>query len=263
MFFCFVFSVSPAGLCIRPARPCGCPVRLYVPAARLQSVGQVVRFCRPCISSLRTGQAENGVTVCSSASLSLPSRKNKSVMDIQYLDNFEDRLQQELQRLCVSYGMPAGVLPSSPDIDDRWKALAPAYMADAVEQVAEYPLVSVAWAMYLGAAVAHEWDTCWEQRSHAAYDTYYGSRGFDDMDDHILQQILGFGPDSAESKRFDDMARMCAQTVTDLIRHEQIEPQSPMAFHVFARACRVMFRTGAALELNRLGYRMEKADTSC
>lgn len=184
-------------------------------------------------------------------------------MDVNYLDNFEERLQQEVLRLCVSYGMLDSMLLSSPDIDARWDVLAPAYMADAVGQVADYPLVSVAWAMYLGAAVAHEWDTCWEQRSGAAYDTYYGSRGFDDMDEHIVQQVIGLEAESREAQRFDDMARMCAQTVTGLIRHEQIEPQSPAAFYVFARACRVMFRTGAALELKRLGYRMEKADTSC
>ena len=42
-----------------------------------------------------------------------------------------------------------------------------------------------------------------------------------------------------------------------MIRHEQIEPQSPIAFHVFARAIKVMYRIGAALELKRLGYKLE------
>lgn len=45
-----------------------------------------------------------------------------------------------------------------------------------------------------------------------------------------------------------------------MIRHEQIEPQSPMAFHVFARACCTMFRIGAAIELKRLGYKFEKIE---
>ena len=44
------------------------------------------------------------------------------------------------------------------------------------------------------------------------------------------------------------------------IRHEQIEPQSQMAFHIFARACRAMFRIGAAIELKRLGYKFEKVN---
>jgi hypothetical protein len=54
------------------------------------------------------------------------------------------------------------------------------------------------------------------------------------------------------------MIRRMAQTTVNLIRHEQIEPQSPMAFHVFARAVKVMFRMGAALQLKRLGYKFEK-----
>jgi hypothetical protein len=31
-----------------------------------------------------------------------------------------------------------------------------------------------------------------------------------------------------------------------------------MAFHVFARAVKVMYRIGAALELKRLGYKFEE-----
>jgi hypothetical protein len=30
-----------------------------------------------------------------------------------------------------------------------------------------------------------------------------------------------------------------------------------MAFHTFARACKVLYRTGAAIELHRLGYKFE------
>ena len=49
-----------------------------------------------------------------------------------------------------------------------------------------------------------------------------------------------------------------SQAAVTLIRREQIEPQSPMAFHVFARAVKVMYRIGAALELKRLGYKFEE-----
>ena len=45
-----------------------------------------------------------------------------------------------------------------------------------------------------------------------------------------------------------------------LIRFEQIPPQSEMAFHVFSRACRVMFRIGAAIQLKRMGYNFEKVN---
>ena len=38
------------------------------------------------------------------------------------------------------------------------------------------------------------------------------------------------------------------------------EPQSPLAYHVFATASKTMYRIGAALELKRLGYKFEKMD---
>lgn len=179
-------------------------------------------------------------------------------MEQEYLKRFEDRLQQELLRLCTSYGMLDGVLLAGDDIDERWRELAPEYMADAMEQLAGYPTVAVAWAAYLGMAVAYGWDSRWEFFSKAEYKCFYGEQGFDDMDEHVTRDLLGIPLDSDEAKRLEDMVRRCAQTAISLIRREQIEPQSPMAFHVFARAVKSMFRIGAAIELKRLGYRFEK-----
>ena len=50
----------------------------------------------------------------------------------------------------------------------------------------------------------------------------------------------------------------CGEKKVMLIRHEHIEPQSPMAFHIFSRACKVMYRIGAAIELKRMGYKFEE-----
>ena len=91
-----------------------------------------------------------------------------------------------------------------------------------------------------------------------AYRQYYGEQGFDDMDEHIVQHVLGLSLESKEAKELEGMIRSCAQMAVTLIRREQIEPQSPMAFHVFARVIKVMYRVGAALELKRLGYRLEE-----
>jgi hypothetical protein len=75
---------------------------------------------------------------------------------------------------------------------------------------------------------------------------------------NIVQNILGLSLDSPEAIRMEDVMRGCAQTAITQIRHEQIEGQSAMAFHTIARACKVMFRIGAAMELKRLGYKFEK-----
>lgn len=175
-----------------------------------------------------------------------------------FLEQFETRVQDELLRLCTSAGMLSGTLLASDDIDGQWNKLAPEYMADAVPQVKDYPTVSVAWAGYLGMAIAWGWDTDWALYSQDSYTDYYGPAGFDDMDEHIVYNILGLPIDGYEAKALESIIRRCAETAVSLIRREQIEPQSAMAFHVFARACRVMYRIGAALELKRLGYKFEK-----
>ena len=147
----------------------------------------------------------------------------------EYLDNFEEKLQQEILRLCTNYKFLNGTLLATDDIDNYWQVIAPEYMADAVEQVQDYPTVSVAWAA-----------------------------GFDDMDEHLIRDIIGIPLESEDAKDIEEMIRRCAQKAIDLIRHEQIEPQSPVAFHVFTRAVRVMYRTRAAIQLKNMGYKFEK-----
>ena len=71
-------------------------------------------------------------------------------MNTEYLNNFEEKLQQELLHLCTNYGMLDSTLLAADDIDNRWHDLAPEYVADAVGQIRDYPVVSVAWAAYLG-----------------------------------------------------------------------------------------------------------------
>ena len=43
-----------------------------------------------------------------------------------------------------------------------------------------------------------------------------------------------------------------------MIRKENIEPQSPDAFYVFARSVKVLFKVGVSIALKRLGYKYQK-----
>lgn len=181
-------------------------------------------------------------------------------MNQEYLERFEGVLQEELLRLCTSDKMLDGSLLATEDIDGRWNDFAPEYMADAVPQIADYPTVSVAWAAYLGMAVAFGWDKDWKECSQMSYTSYYGEQGFDDMDEQIVHKVLGLLSDGYETRALEDMIRRCGEATVSRIRHEHIEPQSPMAFYVFARSCKVMYRIGAAIELKRLGYKFEKVD---
>ena len=181
-------------------------------------------------------------------------------MDIQYLIRLEEKMQNELLRLATSRNMLKGVLLATEDIDEQWKILAPEYMADAVPQIAHYPTVSVAWAAYLGMAVAYGWDADWETYLKLPYQSYYGEQGFDDMDEHIVRDLLRVPLDSKTAKELEETIRQCGEKAVDLIRYEQVPPQSELAFHVFARACKAMFRIGEAIQLKRMGYNFEKVN---
>ena len=180
------------------------------------------------------------------------------IRDKEYLKNFENKVQDELLKLCTSYGFLEGTLLENADIDNQWTVLAPEYVADAVPNIQDYPVVSVAWAMYLGMAVAQGWDSDWEQCALAPYVSYYGGDGFDDMDEHIMRDVLSMPLEGRTAKDLENMVRRCGQTTVTLIRNERIEPSTPMAFHAFARAIKVMYRIGAAMQLRRMGYKFEK-----
>jgi hypothetical protein len=80
------------------------------------------------------------------------------------------------------------------------------------------------------------------------------------MDEHIVRDMIGYHLESKEAKGIEDMMRRLGEAALTLIRRENIEPQSPMAFHVYARAIKVMYRIGASIELKRLGYKFEQVN---
>lgn len=177
---------------------------------------------------------------------------------LDYLDKYEENLMQHMLKLTTSMQLLNGQLLESEDIAAKWEIVAPAYVADAVKEIAAYPTVALGWSMYLGMAVAHYWDEDWTVYGNVPnlYEYVRDKRGFDYMDEVVRGDILMLkGTDYAEMER---IVQGCAQQVLDKIRFEQIEPQSPMAFHVYARSVKVLYRIGVAVELKRLGYKFEK-----
>lgn len=176
-----------------------------------------------------------------------------------YYKAFESRLEQELLRVCTNEKMQAGQLLTSEDIDAKWREYAPEYLADAVHEVQAYPQCAVLWAAYAGLAVARWWHDDWARYSKYEYSRLYGSRGFDNLDDHVVNDILGYKPGSDKARKLEAMMEKIASMTIGLIRHENAEPQSERAYRLFASAERVVFRMGASLELYALGYHWQKA----
>ena len=188
--------------------------------------------------------------------------KTEIMENLEYFDTFENNLLQELMKLCTSHKMLEGTLLASDDIDERWKEYAPEYMADAVPQVNAFPAAAIAWAGYVGMAVAHRWDENWSEYATEPYNKLHGEQGFDDMDEYIVQNILGLSLEDEAAQKIEEMMRRCANTAITYIRREETEAQSTKAFYIFARTTRSMFRIGAAMELHRLGYKFEKVNVA-
>lgn len=172
--------------------------------------------------------------------------------DREYLDNFERIMEDGLLKVC---GL--GTLLASDDITQRWEDLIKDYVADGVKNFNEWPEVALAWAGYLGAAVAHQWDEDWQAHCHDSYRSYYGAKGYDDMDENIIRHVLGLDLESDASHKMTSTLQNCAAALLGLFRHQNIEIQTEEGFYILARSFGVMFRVGAALELSRLGYHNE------
>ena len=181
--------------------------------------------------------------------------------DSLFYNMFESRMEQDLLKICRDHGVLENHLLQSDDINDKWTAYAPEYMAQAVKEIADYPTVGIAWAAYIGMAVACWWNRDWDKLKDQPYSVLQGERGFDDMDEHIVRDILGLQLEGKEAKKIENVIHSCAEHALGLIRREGIEPQSKKAFYVYARTEQVMFKIGAAIELHRLGYEYRKLDS--
>lgn len=176
----------------------------------------------------------------------------------EYLDKFEQTLIRELVNMATLQGRLSGQILPSPDLDDKWESLVQPYLGDAVKEIEKYPTVALGWMMYLGMAVAKFWDVDWETFGGIKdlYAYIRDKRGFDCMDEHVRETILGLRPKEDEYSRLEDFVRSCAMLCLTHIRHENVEPQSPMAFHIYVRCIHTLYIVGISVVLHRVGYKM-------
>lgn len=109
-------------------------------------------------------------------------------MDI--FEKYESDLVDRLVELSTARGLLDGMLLSTPDITARWEPIALEYSGDAVREFNGYPEVVLAWTAYIGMAVACWWDKDWIRYKDQGYSSLVGSRGFDDLDEHVTRDIL-------------------------------------------------------------------------
>lgn len=180
----------------------------------------------------------------------------------ELLNKYEEGLRKALTDFLTKEGMMEGRILEVEELNEKWHTSAPSYMVDAVPEIAKYPLVAIAWAMYEGMGAAVLWDKEWNR--YADVEDFHKlltePRGFDCMDEYITEILLCHPLESPEALKVENLVRSTAELALSLIRKEQVEAQSVMAFHVFARTTKIMFELGVSVELKRLGYNYVKVN---
>ena len=182
--------------------------------------------------------------------------------ELEFLNSFTEKLSDTLVKQCTADKMLDGKMLLVEELNEKWRTSAPEYMVDAVPQIAEYPSAAIAWACYVGMGSAVLWDKSWGDYKDTEdwYTLMAKPRGFDALDEYVIECLVGYKLDSEENQKLESTIRKCAHTAQTMIRKEGIEPQSVMAFHLFARVVKVFFELGVSLELHHRGYKCVKVN---
>ncbi len=165
---------------------------------------------------------------------------------------YREDLTAHMLEVATGNGLLSGTLLNSPDLDAAWQRFAPSFYGDAVKEFNAYPEYCLACGGYLGMAVAHLWDEDWAKFKDCSYAFFQSDRGFDDMDDFITGNILKEGQRSVQAMQ------SCSAAAYHFLMKSGTEPGTAEAYRFFLISVEVMYKIGAAIELHRLGYKLEK-----
>ncbi|MFI3315631.1 MAG: hypothetical protein R3Y04_08225 [Rikenellaceae bacterium] len=181
-------------------------------------------------------------------------------MNNEYYTNFEQTIESTLIKYCKGKNLIDENILVVEELDELWNKIAPEYMADAVPEIADYPAVAIAWAGFIGMGVAAIWDADWQnyKEREDIYNLLQSPRGFDCMDEYILEEMLNLELESPEAKELEDALRNCAYLCEALLRKENIEAQSKEAFYSFAIIVKHIYKIGVSIILKKLGYKYHK-----
>lgn len=175
------------------------------------------------------------------------------------MTKIEENIREMLQDYLKLQGEMDDITPETPDIEDLWQKIGEAYLPDGIREYNAYPIVSLGWMMYTGMAIAQFWHKDWQKYSTMdnIYETMRDKRGFDLMDEHIREDILGLqGEAFASTER---LVQECALRTQNILQHSDCEPGTKDAFMAYISAIHQMYLMGAAIQFHRMGYVMEKA----
>ena len=171
---------------------------------------------------------------------------------------FEELLHNDLNQYLTGLKEMDERLPECPDVDDKWAEIAEAYIPDGIREFQNYPSASLGWMMYIGMAVAKMWDTEWQIYSHIEnlYAYLRDKRGYDAMDEYIREDVLRLR--GSDYDALEKLVGECASRVNNALTHQHFEPGTREAFNGYVTCLHQLYLFGAAVQLKRMGYRMQK-----
>ena len=175
------------------------------------------------------------------------------------MEQFATALLNDLQRFLLERGKVDERLPECPDVEDKWPAIAEAYLPDGIREFADYPVASLGWMMFIAMAVTKFWDQDWERYSQVEdlYLMLRDKRGYDHLDEYILDEVLDLHGDAAEA--LQTLVGDCAERVKRALFARDIEPGTVEAFKAYVVCLQTMYQMGMAIQLKAMGYHMVRS----
>ncbi len=174
------------------------------------------------------------------------------------MNEFEEKLHGDLHQFLLSMKEVDERLPECPDVEDKWEAIAKAYVPDGIREFQDYPSASLGWMMYIGMAVARLWDTEWD--IYSKLDDLYAylrdKRGYDSLDEYVREEVLQLT--GVDYTVLEKLVGECASRVYNALMHQRIEPGTKEAFNAYVSCLHQLYLMGAAMQLKRMGYHMTK-----
>lgn len=174
------------------------------------------------------------------------------------MEDFATILLTHLHRYLVQRDAVDERLPECPDVEGKWPAIAEAYLPDGAREFANYPVASLGWMMFIAMAVAKFWDEDWVKYDQIE-DLYLylrDKRGFDNLDEYILDEVLDLHGDDAEAMQ--NLVGDCAERAKRALFKRDIEPGTVEAFKGYVACLQCMYQLGMAVQLKAMGYHMTK-----
>lgn len=176
------------------------------------------------------------------------------------MEDFAVFILDDLHRFLVGRGVVDERLPECPDVEGKWPAIAEAYLPDGAREFASYPVASLGWMMFIAMAVAKFWDLDWEKydKVENLYLMLRDKRGYDNLDEYILDEVLDLHGDAAE--QLQTLVGDCAERVKRALFARDIEPGTVEAFKAYVACLQTMYQMGMSIQLKAMGYHMVKSE---